>query len=102
MREALRTRSTLLVLVALLAGSAGGFALGRVTDESSMRTVPPQLPASGSGIEVRSVPAMTVPKKLQLRCAIRARNPGSAAFERAVASVARRPGCKQLLGPPPG
>ena len=35
MREALRSRSTLLLVAALLAGGAGGFALGRATDESA-------------------------------------------------------------------
>jgi hypothetical protein len=100
-REALRSRSTWLIVAALIAGGAGGFALGRATDESSTTTVPPQFPAGGSGIEEHSVRPITVPKKLRLRCAIRARNPSSAALERGLHSLARRPGCKRFVRPPP-
>jgi hypothetical protein len=62
MSEALRTRSTLLVVVALLAGGAGGFALGHATGESSTTVLPPPV-GSRFGTETLSVPSKDRPAK---------------------------------------
>ncbi len=105
MREALQSRSTLLVVAALLAGGAGGFALGRVTDESATTVGP--IPQSAHAIHAfidKAVPAKPVPKKLAQRCAIPARNPHvplGRAIQRALPSLPPR--CRELLngGPPP-
>jgi hypothetical protein len=98
MREALRRRSTLLVVAALLAGGAGGFALGRATDESATRVGPPP-PVGAGSIEERAVPPKALPKK-QLRelCAISVPNPS--AIVPAIRSLPSR--CRRrLFGPPP-
>jgi hypothetical protein len=38
MKQALRSRSTLLIVAAVLAGGVGGFVIGRATDDSSSTT----------------------------------------------------------------
>lgn len=89
----------MLVVAALVAGGAGGFALARATDESATTTTP-ILPAGGEEVSVRGT---TVPKKLRQRCAIPVPNrnfPLDRAIRRALPSLPPR--CRKLLpGPPP-
>ena len=63
MRGALRSRSTLLIVAALIAGGAGGFALGRATDDGSATTV--SSPNGFGGVE-ESVTTST-PKLVEKR-----------------------------------